>query len=131
MAHWIPVGGDFIEADVIRWRESIFSPRPKRGAKPERLGQRFVTAEVREKGPDWIVVEVRQCKVIALQDAGLAAGFFQLREGTAMKRKLSTIAKGGPERLIWSDEQARCHVRRTDGQALRLVSRFSSCAGGS
>jgi len=117
MAGWIPVGADFIEADVIRWTEGIFNPQRRMKTKPERLGQRLVAAEVLEKGRDWVHLEVRHCELIAFRSGDLPEAMFLLRAGTTMKRRPSTIAKGAPERLAWSDERARSILIQEDEQA--------------
>lgn len=46
MEGWIPAGGHFIEADVIRWTEGVFGPRRGKSIRAMKLGERIVTAEV-------------------------------------------------------------------------------------
>jgi hypothetical protein len=52
MTEWVPVhDGGFIAADVIRWKEGVYTQRRGRKTKAPRLGDRLVTAEVLN-GPD-------------------------------------------------------------------------------
>jgi hypothetical protein len=46
MTEWIPVGNDFIAADLIRWRESVFKTRRSKQGRTIRLGEQLVIAEV-------------------------------------------------------------------------------------
>lgn len=47
---------------------------------------------------------VRYCKPVVNKAGAKDAG---LKEGATIKRKKSTIDRGKPERLLWSDESAR------------------------
>lgn len=109
MADWIPIG-EFTEADVIRWREGIYRPRKEGKGNSERLGQRLVTAELLKKGDDWFHLRVCACELISFRGGRLPEGLFRLREGTTTKRKPRTIMNGSPERMVWSDEQARSAI---------------------
>ena len=108
MTVWIECGGEFIAADVIRWREAVWQRRGPRGTgKPFKVGDREVIAEVLD-GPDadgWVVLLVRSCT--APKDGRPAD---QLKKGLEMRRKASTIARGHAERLAWEDESARVAV---------------------
>jgi hypothetical protein len=106
MGQWVIVADDFIEADVIRWKESVFQSR-NRKAKPIRLGQRLVVAEVLRREGEWVHCLVRHCEFVSVQTGLLERQIPLLRSGAETKRKRSTIAKGNAERLLWSDESAR------------------------
>lgn len=106
MAVWIPVGGDFIAADVIRWKEPVFHRRGSRSrARPVRLGERLIIAEVlREEGAEWVYLLVRGCEAVSKFTTREVPLLSNERE---IKRKRNTIARGKAERLQWSDESVR------------------------
>jgi hypothetical protein len=110
MADWVPILDDgFIAADVIRWKEGVYSRRRSSKAKAPRLGDRLVTAEVL-KGPDsdgWVRLLVRKCEIISELSTRKP---LSLPANTEIKRARRTIMRGKPERLLWSDESARVAV---------------------
>jgi hypothetical protein len=109
MSEWIPCGDAFLPADVVRWREGVWE-RPNRGkAKPRMTGERQVTAELlADEGDGWVRLLVRACVVIEDKSDGRRA--LLLKPGEEIKRKRSTLEKGTPERLRWSDESARVEL---------------------
>jgi len=104
MQRWRECGEDgFIEADVIRWTEAIWE-RPK--GKPSKVGERVVTAEVIRRDADgWLTVLVRNCVILWENSDGRKN--FSLRRHEELRRKITTIERGSPERLPWSDESVR------------------------
>lgn len=109
MGEWVPVGNDFIEADVIRWKEGVFKNKRGKSRKAVRIGERLVTAEVlKMDNQGWVNLLVRACEVVSLG--------WNIRElpllpkETEIKRKCTTISRGNAERLLWSDESARASV---------------------
>jgi hypothetical protein len=107
---WIPLEDEqLIVGDVVRWKEFVYAPRRSRKAKPQRLGERFVAAEVvkANDGKGWIGLLVRKCEILAE---------FAVRKpplisvGTEVTRSIKTVLRGKPERLLWSDESARAIV---------------------
>lgn len=109
MGEWIPIGDDFIKADVIRWHEGVFKPRRSRKGRSIKLGERRVTAEVLAEAHEdgWVHVLVRGWELIS-ETPGRRMPALPLR--TEIKRALKTILRGKPERLLWSDESARAIV---------------------
>jgi hypothetical protein len=110
MAVWIPVGDGFIEADVIRWKEPVF--RNQRWGRAALVGDRLVFAEViHERDADgWVYLLVRRSEVVSAKVGWRLSDVLLPAIGTETKRQFSTIAKGKPERLAWSDESARAVV---------------------
>lgn len=107
MSEWIPLTAGFIAADVIRWEEAVFSKAQRRSRRAMKIGARRITAEV-GKGPDsegWVALLVRQCQVLSEIAVGHDVEVFA--NGTPLRRSVSTILRGKPERLLWSDESAR------------------------
>lgn len=113
-ARWIPCGSGFIEADVIRWTEGVWrKPRRRRGRSIP-MGERTVTAEVIRGDGEWVDLLVRDCTVTK-EEPGLQNPL--LPKDAEVRRKRHTIAKGNPERLLWSDETARAILVSRRGEA--------------
>ena len=110
MAVWISVGNEFIEADVIRWKEPVFKNRG--WGEPVRVGDRLVTAEVlREADKDgWVYLLVRRSEVVSVRTSWQLSDILLPATEKETRRKLRTIVRGNPERLAWSDESARVSV---------------------
>lgn len=110
MSEWVPIQDDgFVAADVIRWQEGIYKPRRSRKAKPARIGDQIVTAEVL-KEPDakgWVRLLVRKCEILTELTS---RKLFPITVNTEIRRAKKTIMRGKPERLLWSDEDARAIV---------------------
>jgi len=86
-------GGDFIEADHIRFTDTVF-----RNSK--RIGSReFVALVLEIDGPgqdDWIVLEVVHCE-----------GDQPEPEGLHFRRKRKNVERNGVIRRLWDDESVR------------------------
>ena len=109
MSTWVDCSSGFIEADVIRWHESIWDRRGSRTAKPLRIGVRTVVAQVvrEDLAEGWVWLEVRSYEITeryTQKDTG------HLKVGEQIKRQRSTIARSKPERLLWSDEDNRTRL---------------------
>lgn len=107
MAEWIPTGDDFSAADVIRWKESVFRNSRRKKARAIKLGERLVIAEVLREEDGWVYLLIRGCELVSVKTGWLDRQIPLLPNGTETKRKRRTIARGKPERLLWSDESAR------------------------
>ena len=106
MAEWVSVEGDFIKADVIRWHEPIYGLTRRKNRKPIKLGERRVTAEVLSEAHEdgWVHLLVRRCEILSQVEGKTIP---PLKIETEVKRAEKTIMRGEPERLTWSDENAR------------------------
>lgn len=107
MTEWVPVGNDFIVADVIRWKEGVFKTRRSKKSKAIKLGERQMIAEVLRDEAGWVYLLVRGCEVLSATIGLNLSEVPVLEKGTGTKRKRATIVRGKPERLLWSDESAR------------------------
>jgi hypothetical protein len=107
MAIWMPVGGEFIEADVIRWKEPVF--RNRRYGQPARVGDRLVTAEVLSDGgrDGWVDLLVRGGEAVSASLGWNLSDVWLPAIGDETRRRRRSLLKGNPERLAWSDESAR------------------------
>jgi hypothetical protein len=110
MPKWIPCGGGFIEADVIRWKEGVFAKPGRRSKRAINIGDLLVIAEVlRDAEEDgWVYLLIRGCEVVSEKTVKKIE---RLKNGMEVKRQRSTIMRGKPERLRWSDEGARALLR--------------------
>src|SRR5208282_1435355 len=129
MAVWMPVGDGFIEADVIRWKEPVF--RNRRYGKPARLGDRLVTAEVLrdDGGSGWVDLLVRRSEAVSAHPGWNLSDVPLPEKDRETKRRRSTIIRGEPERLTWSDESARAIVASRYLGKLKSAPRVSAVLG--
>jgi hypothetical protein len=107
MTEWVPVGNDFIAADVIRWKEGVFKPRRSKKGKAIKLGERQMIAEVLRDEAGWVYLLVRGCEVLSATIGVNLRDVPIVEKNTQTKRKRATIVRGKPDRLLWSDESAR------------------------
>ena len=104
-AEWIPCGGGFMEADVIRWKEAVWEKRSRRRhGRAVNAGERMVVAEVISDKDGWVELLVRGCTIVSEKPGWLLK---PLPTKLATRRRRQTIERGNPERLLWSDESAR------------------------
>jgi len=102
---WIPCGGNFIEADVIRWKGGAWEKRRRRRGRAVNAGERMVVAEViRDRGDGWVELLIRDSTVLREKKGWLLK---PLPKHVEARRRRRTIERGSPERLLWSDESAR------------------------
>ena len=105
MTSWIPCGGAFIEADVIRWKEAAWEHRRRRRGKAVNAGERMVIGEViRDRSDGWVELLIRDSTVLSEKKGWLLK---PLPKDIQARRRRRTIERGNPERLPWSDETAR------------------------
>jgi len=107
---WVKCGKDFIEADVIRWREPVWKPQAKTSKKPPViLGHRTVTGQILKFDRyGWAHVQVMACTVEILPRC--TRPLAPLEVGKPIRRKRDKIGQGKIDRLLWSDETARAAV---------------------
>src|SRR5262249_40400694 len=114
MAGWIECGKNFIEADVIRFREPVWEnrgPRQRRGQKVKgrRIGERTVTAQViaEDQEAGYVLLLIGACG--SQRDKALPPNIdvMMLNKGEERWRARKTIERRGPERQLWVDETAR------------------------
>ncbi len=105
MTNWVPCGGGFIEADVIRWKEAAWEQRKRRRGRAVNAGERIVVAEViRDHGDGWLELLIRDSTVLSEKKGWVLS---PLPKDAQVRRRRRTIERGNPERLLWSDESAR------------------------
>src|SRR5881394_603612 len=106
MRKWIPCGSGFIEADLIRWKETAWEKRRGRHCAMN-AGERLVVAEVIGDKDGWVELLLRGSTVVSEKPGWLLQ---RLPKNLEARRKRRTIEQGKPERLKWSDEVARAII---------------------
>jgi hypothetical protein len=99
---WTPCPSPIV-ADVIRWKETIWKASKRKSGKPVSIGEQMVTAEVNSLG-DYLQLHVRAVETLALDEGAKTPG---MTVAESIRRKKTTIMRGGCERLLWRDESAR------------------------
>jgi hypothetical protein len=62
-AEWIPCGGGFIAADVMRWNEGVWQRLRRRRGGLVNIGDPVITAEVLRDEGGWLDLLIRGCAV--------------------------------------------------------------------
>lgn len=103
---WVNCGNKYIVADVIRWRETIWKPRVTKRARPRKIGDRLLTAEVlRRDASGWVQLKVVRSETTPADD--WLRPIRELEVNAVVRRQAGTIQRGRPSRLIWTEEGAR------------------------
>lgn len=111
MTDWLDCRDDFMEADVIRWRETVWS-KPSKRRKAQPSGEREVTGEIlrHESGGGLLTILVRASRV--LSDRTRRGNVPLLPIGETVQRRPETLRNGNAVRLPWSDESVRAQLAR-------------------
>lgn len=108
MAKWIPCGPEFIEGDVIRWREAVWKPKARKTSRSVKTGERVIVAEVLADEGEWAGLLVKICETTPADNWWKPLQ--ELKPGERLRRRRGPIGQSGAERLLWSDESARALV---------------------
>jgi hypothetical protein len=104
MTEWIQCGNEFLQADVVRWKEAIWEERGRKG-RAVKIGEREVTAEVLSEDREWVRLLVRASTLLEDKTGNRRA--HALSPATEINRMRTTLERSVPERLVWSDESVR------------------------
>ena len=108
-------GCAFIEADVIRFTESVWEKAGRRRSeKSMRIGEREVIAEVTGDDGEWVHLRVLRSEA-TWKLAGCERRVRALAKGLDTRRKRRTITRKDVYRLPWSDESVRDLVKDRSG----------------
>ena len=97
----------FVEGDVVKWSEAIWSPnnrRRRKVANRKPWGKQEVTAQVVGMDEDFISLKVLKAKIT---ESNVGTVLIPHKAGTTIKKKRQTLLRGQPERLLWSEEEVR------------------------
>jgi hypothetical protein len=102
---WEKSTKDFIVSDVIEWTETIWPTRkPRRKQKPKPLGKQKVTGQITKIEGDFVTFTILRSVITENPDR---ADIKPHTVGADITKKIQTILKGEPERLLWSEEDVR------------------------
>ena len=107
---WIQSESDFIEGDVIRWNEIIWSSG--RGKKHKPVGTQKVAGQITAITGDTVSLKVLKAEIVERQGRARLKLYIP---GSSIRKKKSTLLKGSVERLPWSDESARAVLSKGSG----------------
>ena len=102
---WEKSQGDFLESDVVEWVEAIWSPnKTRRRRKSRPWGKQKVVAQIASVEGDFVKLTVLKADVI---ENIIGSTLRPHKVGTTIVKKRSTLLRGNPERLHWSEEDVR------------------------
>jgi hypothetical protein len=103
--NWEKADTAFIESDVVAWTESIWPPHsPRRRKKSRPWGKQKVTAQVTAIDGDYLTLAVLKAEIL---ENTIGSKLKPHKVGSLIKKKHSTLLRGEPERLLWSEEGVR------------------------
>lgn len=110
MLVWITEAQDFIEADIIQWKEDVWEKRGPKQGRSVRVGDRLLTGEVLKEDEEtgFVTLLVRDCKIS--KQLGKKPVQLPIPSGETIRRARKTILIGRPWRLPWSDEEVRARL---------------------
>lgn len=97
----------FVEGDVVKWSEAIWSPnnrRRRKNANKKPWGKQEVTAQVVGMDEEFIALKVLKAKIT---ESNVGTELLPHKVGATIKKKRQTLLKGQPERLLWTEEDVR------------------------
>lgn len=104
-SEWEKFTKDFVISDVIEWTETIWPTRkPRRKSKPRPLGKQKVTGQITGIEGDFVTFTILRSAITENPDR---TDIKPHTVGADITKKIQTILKGEPERLLWSEEDVR------------------------
>lgn len=111
---WEKSQGDFLESDVVEWVEAIWSPKKSYGRsrrkKSRPWGKQKVVAQIAQIDNDFVTLTVLKSTVI---ENNIGSDLKPHKVGSTITKKRSTLLRGEPERLLWSEEDVRTALLET------------------
>jgi len=101
---WEKSRGDLLESDVFEWEEAIWSPNKFKKRKSRPWGKQKVVAQIASIEGDFVKLVVLRASVI---ENIVGSELRPHKVGTTITKKRSTLLRGQPERLHWSEEDVR------------------------
>lgn len=103
----ILLGSDFLESDVVEWVETIWSPKRTRRKKAYPWGKQKVTAQISSIEGVYLKLTVLKSEIM---ENNAIKELIPHKVGTVITKKQSTLLRGNPERLLWSEEGVRANL---------------------
>jgi hypothetical protein len=101
---WEQSKGQFVESDVVEWVEAIWSPKKYKRGKSKPWGKQKVVAQIVHIDGDFVKLTVLKASVI---ENIIGSELRPYKAGAMLTKKRSTLLRGNPERLHWSEEDVR------------------------
>lgn len=103
---WEKSGGDFVESDVVEWAEAIWPPsnHSRRRKKSRPWGKQKIVAQITDVEGDFVKLMVLKASII---ENLIGSDLKPHKVGATITKKRSTLLRGEPERLHWSEEDVR------------------------
>lgn len=95
---------EFVESDVVEWVEAIWSPNKYKKGKSKPWGKQKVVAQIVSIEKDYLKLTVLKATVI---ENIIGSELRPHKVGSTLTKKQSTLLRGNPERLHWSEEDVR------------------------
>lgn len=97
--------GEFVESDVVEWTEAIWPPSHSRRRKKSRpWGKQKIVAQIAHIEGDFVKLTVLKASVT---ENLIGSDLRPYQLGTSITKKRTTLLRGSPERLLWSEEDVR------------------------
>lgn len=113
---WEQAKGEFVESDVVEWVEAIWSPNKFKKRKSRPWGKQKVVAQIASIEGDFVKLTVLKAAVI---ENIIGSELRPHKVGTTIIKKRSTLVRGNPERLHWSEEDVRAALLNQNGTEKR------------
>ncbi|MDE1152824.1 MAG: hypothetical protein PW788_09835 [Micavibrio sp.] len=101
---WELAKGELVESDVVEWVEAIWSPNKFKKRKSRPWGKQKVIAQIAHIEGEFVKLTVLKAAVI---ENIIGSELRPHKVGTTITKKRSTLLRGNPERLHWSEEDVR------------------------
>ncbi len=109
---WEKSQGQFVESDVVEWVEAIWSPNKFKKRKSRPWGKQKIVAQIAHIEGDFVKLTVLKAAVI---ENIIGSELRPHKVGTTITKKRSTLLRGNPERLLWSEEDVRAALLEQPG----------------
>ena len=97
--------GEFVESDVVEWTEAIWPPSHSRRRKKSRpWGKQKIVAQIAHIEGDFLKLTILKS---AITENLIGSDLKPHKVGSTITKKRSTLLRGDPERLLWSEEDVR------------------------
>lgn len=101
---WEQAKGELVESDVVEWIEAIWSPNKFKKKKSRPWGKQKVVAQIASIEGDFVKLTVLKASII---ENIIGSELRPHKVGATITKKRSTLLRGEPERLLWSEEDVR------------------------
>ncbi|MDE1152217.1 MAG: hypothetical protein PW788_06720 [Micavibrio sp.] len=100
---WEQTKDRFLESDVVKWKEAIWSSRRTR-KKTRPWGAQEITGQIVKQDGEYTHIIVLKSAIV---ENNIGTDLMPHKVGTTLIKKHATILRGNPERLHWSEEDVR------------------------